>query len=696
MPRCAVLFCESEEGKTPGKSYFGFPQDENRCKLWVNACESEELNELFSTSGPKAFRYRKICSDHFADSSFQNPHSLLKRLIRAAVPLAPLEDDDVYLNYEFIEECNSLSNSEASNSEVLEKCISPPFPRASDDALSEPSEDENGSVKRYETLSGVNHHPLEIVDEKITASDAYSHRLPSDSVKQNNNSENHTFVNCITQHLELPELNLSIETNILVTPLDNYDDYCNYEFIDECSSPSHSETSNFEVLEKCTSSPIPRASDDAPLEPSEDVNGLETEYKKLSDVNHPLEIVDEEIRASDGNTDCWKLFEECNSHILPSNSYEQNTNSETDTFVKCINQHDELPEPNHSIESNNQVDEFGNVENDQISKNVHRAKIRCLKRQLFVAKQKNQRRNNIVVKLKKNNSWLKKEIRLLRKTKNNDEVLGIEARKNPVIFDSLVNSKKKPHARRYRPETVKFASGLYLSGPRAYRHIQRSKFLTLPCRNSVYNFNKSIRLRPGINYKILELIKQKTLKFNNDQDRLVLVTCDGMSIKPQITYNAKSDVFFGFPDTGRLRKNENNNHMKLASEAITVMISGLYRNYKQPIAFFLAHNSLGSQGQLILLKKCIQAVKRIGLIPVAMTMDQGSTNIKMLREAGVSKNKPWIVVDGEKVGIFYDAPHLIKSARNALKKTNAVSNGKIASFRHVELLYEVDIFYQPV
>ncbi|XP_055584969.1 uncharacterized protein LOC129737836 [Uranotaenia lowii] len=164
-----------------------------------------------------------------------------------------------------------------------------------------------------------------------------------------------------------------------------------------------------------------------------------------------------------------------------------------------------------------------------------------------------------------------------------------------------------------------------------------------------------------------------------------------MSIKPQITYNAKSDVFFGFPDTGRLRKNENNNHMKLASEAITVMISGLYRNYKQPIAFFLAHNSLGSQGQLILLKKCIQAVKRIGLIPVAMTMDQGSTNIKMLREAGVSKNKPWIVVDGEKVGIFYDAPHLIKSARNALKKTNAVSNGKIASFRHVELLYEVDV-----
>lgn len=60
------------------------------------------------------------------------------------------------------------------------------------------------------------------------------------------------------------------------------------------------------------------------------------------------------------------------------------------------------------------------------------------------------------------------------------------------------------------------------------------------------------------------------------------MTClDGMSVKPELTYCAKSDTFFGFPYDGADRKIEKNDPTKLATEAVVVMTSGIYSHFKQ-------------------------------------------------------------------------------------------------------------------
>lgn len=76
-------------------------------------------------------------------------------------------------------------------------------------------------------------------------------------------------------------------------------------------------------------------------------------------------------------------------------------------------------------------------------------------------------------------------------------------------------------------------------------------------------------------------------------------------------------------------------------------------------------------------------------------MDQFATNIKMAKEAGARSETPYFSVDGERVYVMWDSPHLMKNARNMLKKCNAVFDGQIASFDDIEQLYAVDSVSNP-
>ncbi|XP_062700589.1 uncharacterized protein LOC134284955 isoform X2 [Aedes albopictus] len=87
----------------------------------------------------------------------------------------------------------------------------------------------------------------------------------------------------------------------------------------------------------------------------------------------------------------------------------------------------------------------------------------------------------------------------------------------------------------------------------------------------------------------------------------------------------------------------------------------------------------------------VRAVRRCGLYPVVVKMDQCSTNTKMAREAGATPDNPVINIDDEEIALMYDSPHLTKSARNSIFKYNASFNGAIASYSHIVKLYEVDV-----
>lgn len=91
------------------------------------------------------------------------------------------------------------------------------------------------------------------------------------------------------------------------------------------------------------------------------------------------------------------------------------------------------------------------------------------------------------------------------------------------------------------------------------------------------------------------------------------------------------------------------------------------------------------------MKTSVRAVEKCGLVPLVVTMDQCSTNMKMVRDAGGTMTNPFLDINGRKVAVMYDTPHLIKNARNAIFKYNAVYNKKIASKLHIKQLFDVDV-----
>lgn len=111
----------------------------------------------------------------------------------------------------------------------------------------------------------------------------------------------------------------------------------------------------------------------------------------------------------------------------------------------------------------------------------------------------------------------------------------------------------------------------------------------------------------------------------------------------------------------------------------------------QPIGYYLAHNSLGSKGLFQLLQASVRAVVKCGLNPLVITMDQSSTNIKMVQEHQISSDHPKIEIDGREILIMYDSPHLMKNTRNAIFKHNAVFQSKIATYQHIRKLYDLDV-----
>ncbi|XP_058828127.1 uncharacterized protein LOC131688018 [Topomyia yanbarensis] len=252
----------------------------------------------------------------------------------------------------------------------------------------------------------------------------------------------------------------------------------------------------------------------------------------------------------------------------------------------------------------------------KVEKNINRKlklKLMSVRRQLFVSTQTSNRRLETAKRRKGVVVALRKEMKALKKQKSATEKLGELAAANPIIKDSLINASRRPMARRYHPATIKFAAGIYLSGPRTYRYICNTKQIILPHKSTVYDYNKNIRLEPGINKTILSRIKDKTKWLRTKREKIVMVCVDGMSVKPELTYCAKSDTFYGFPDHGITRKIEKNDPTKLATEAVVVMVSGLYRKFKQPIGYLLAHNSLGSEIQMKLVVKSVIAIRAAGL-----------------------------------------------------------------------------------
>ena len=172
----------------------------------------------------------------------------------------------------------------------------------------------------------------------------------------------------------------------------------------------------------------------------------------------------------------------------------------------------------------------------------------------------------------------------------------------------------------------------------------------------------------------------------SNQGEKCIISFDEMALKSHVFYQSKTDELVGLEDYGNGTKTN-----KLATSAIVFMARGLIDNWKQPLAYYLVNESCSSEKVREKLEEIIEKVEGIGLEVAAVVCDIGSNFQKLQREMGVTAKEPRFLHNGKKIFYIIDPPHIIKAVRNNLIKYNFHFGDKVASWKDVITLYNLDI-----
>lgn len=243
----------------------------------------------------------------------------------------------------------------------------------------------------------------------------------------------------------------------------------------------------------------------------------------------------------------------------------------------------------------------------------------------------------------------------------------------------ILHKKRKP----WSITEKKLALSLYYKSPSAYKYMRKNGII-LPAESTIRRWLKSIEYLPGFVRGYLQQIKLKVSSMSYS-DRKCIILHDEVSIMKLTEYNKALDMIEGFEDLGPLGRS-----CKYAKHALVVMVRGLYKNWKFPLCYFLPNNGVSGNDLNILMKKSVEHILNIGLLPKAIVCDQGTQNQKLFSLLGGTASNPITTIHSEKIYLIYDIPHLIKSLRNNLLTGDIQVQNKIISFQDIIKAYEID------
>jgi len=100
-----------------------------------------------------------------------------------------------------------------------------------------------------------------------------------------------------------------------------------------------------------------------------------------------------------------------------------------------------------------------------------------------------------------------------------------------------------------------------------------------------------------------------------------------MSIREHLHFNQKIDCIEGFEDLRRQGRTNNN-----ANHALVSMLRGLYKRWKQPVAYYLSHVSTNGEMLVNFLVEVLDACCNAGLEIFATVCGMGANNFKALEQ----------------------------------------------------------------
>lgn len=302
-------------------------------------------------------------------------------------------------------------------------------------------------------------------------------------------------------------------------------------------------------------------------------------------------------------------------------------------------------------------------------------------------------------RLNKTNANNKARIKEAVKHVESEEYLLTKVNSTSAKFIAcqLREQHKKNRGRRFTVDDKIFALSLLKQSPKLYKVLRQT--FALPSRKTLINVLNKIPFPPGINDAILESLKV-AVQHMDPLDRYCCLLFDEMSVDAGLTYMSKGDFIEGFEYTAGQRKKE------FATYAMTFMVRGLRKKWKQPVAYFFSARGMSAADLQRNILCIIRGLHNIGLHVVATVCDQHATNVKAIDNlkqktardcirASTENRMFGFSVDGQEVIPIFDLPHLLKGVRNNLLSNNVrfTWHGKcqIASWEDIIKLYELDV-----
>ncbi|KAK0134038.1 Protein O-GlcNAcase [Merluccius polli] len=105
-------------------------------------------------------------------------------------------------------------------------------------------------------------------------------------------------------------------------------------------------------------------------------------------------------------------------------------------------------------------------------------------------------------------------------------------------------------------------------------------------------------------------------------------------------------------------------------------------------------NCFHSHILLALLSECLNKIRAIGLNTTAVVCDQGTNNVALYKQLGISPITPFFMHSGVKVFALHDPPHLLKNTRSNLEKYNfkisTEHSSKTIKWSYLQKFFEFD------
>lgn len=272
--------------------------------------------------------------------------------------------------------------------------------------------------------------------------------------------------------------------------------------------------------------------------------------------------------------------------------------------------------------------------------------------------------------LEEQNKELTKQVELVRGQTALRYEKALAATFTPGQIRKLVtdSDNKKIH---WKPEDIAAAISLRSVSPKAYRYLRLNNY-PLPALSTLRNWVSTFNINQGILKNVITLMKKKSSDLC-EFDRICVLSFDEIYISNKIEIDKKQQLVIGPHKSCQ-----------------TVMVRGLFSNWKQPI-FYKFDQTMTRE----ILESIIQELFNANYLVIAISSDMGAGNVSLWSKLNVGHNKNCYFNhpsnNSLKIFVFADIPHLIKLARNHILDQGFVINNSIINIDYFQVLLNISV-----